>query len=234
MRALPNPPPLCAALALAVTLIVLPSSLASGAPMLVSFDATLTDPFAPPPVDDLGILVTGGVEINRANSTNIGDLFFDDEFVDVASDASTTFLRYLIQGGLNAHPVNAGYSTSWPTGTTLLFSNFVLDQPGTLVSVGVSVDQAQGMDRVIGAGGGALVNGVDYVFTTSSLLINIGTLGILEQQGQTPLGLMTFRLGFQADQQQQPEPVPEPASLMLIGTGIAALAARRRSAHRRL
>ena len=135
----------------------------------------------------------------------------------------------MIQGGLDDHPVAAGYSTSWQAGTTLLFSNFVLDQPGTLASVGVGVNQ------VVGAAGGPLVGGVDYLFTTNSLLLNIGSLGILEQAGQTPLGLMTFQLNFLADDPvDPPDPVPDTVStLALFGMGMAALEARRRFARGR-
>lgn len=223
---LPLRAPRClATFVLAIVILVLPCSIATAGPILLSFDVTFAEPGFLPEVDS-GLAVTGAVEINNANGTNVGGLFFDDEFVDVSSTAATTLLAYLIQGGLDDHAVAAGYSTSWSAGTTLLFSNFVLDQPGTLTSVGVTVNQ------VVGAGGGMLVSGADYVFTTSSLLLNIGSLGILEQAGQTPLGLMTFHLDFLAD--QPPNPVPDAASsLTLFGIGMAALATRRRWARRR-
>lgn len=222
---LPVRAPRClATFVLATAMVVLPCSIATAGPILLSFDVTLSEP-GEPDASDAGVLVDGGVEIQYPNG-NVGGLFFDDEFVDVTSSAATTSLAYMIQGGLDDHPVAAGYSTSWQAGTTLLFSNFVLDEPGTLASVGVIVNQ------VVGAAGGPLVSGVDYLFTTTSLLINIGSLGILEQAGQTPLGLMTFQLDFLAD--QPPDAVPDPASsLTLFGMGMAALAARRRFARRR-
>lgn len=210
---------------LVTIIVVLPCSIATAAPILLNFDVSLAEPGFSAETD-AGLAVTGGVEINNANSTNVGALFFDDEFVDLTSTDAATSLAYSIQGGLDAHPIAAGHSTSWQSGTTLLFSNFVLDQPGTLVSVGVAVN------NVVGAAGGALVSGVDYVFTSSFLLLNIGSLGILEQAGQTPLGLMTFQLDFLAD--QPVDPVPDAASsLTLLGMAMAALAARGRFARRR-
>ena len=142
-----------------------------------------------------------------------------------------TSLAYMLQGGLNPH-LNADYSTSWPFGSAILFANFVLDQPGTLASVGVTVDQANGVARIVGAGGGSLVNGVDYLITPDNdLQLQLGQLGILDQPEQTPLGLMTFQLNFVA---KPPVTVPEPASsLTLFGMGMAALATRRRLARRR-
>lgn len=214
-----------ASFVLAMVMVVLPCSIATAGPILLNFDVTLTEPGFAAEIDS-GLAVTGAVEINNANGTNVGALFFDDEFVDVTSTDATTSLAYSIQGGLDAHPIAAGYSTSWQAGTTLLFSNFVLDQPGTLASVGVTVNQ------VVGAAGGPLVSGVDYLFTSTFLLLNIGSLGILEQAGQTPLGLITFQLDFLAD--EPPVPIPDAASSMtLFGMGMAALAARRRLARRR-
>ena len=74
---------------------------------------------------------------------------------------------YMIQGGLNPIPLTAAIDPM-AVGTAILFSNFVLDQPATLASVSVTVDQANGFARVVGAGGGALVNGVDYFITSPS------------------------------------------------------------------
>ena len=223
MRLPPRAPRYLATFVLAIVIVVLPCSIATAGPILLKFDVTLNDGS---PVSDSAVAVIPGAEINNANGTNVGALLFDDEFVNITSTAAATSLVYMIQGGLDAHPVAAGYSTSWQAGTTLLFSNFVLDNPGTLASVGVTVN------KVVGAAGGSLVNGVDYLFTTNSLLLNIGLLGIFEG-GQTPLGLLTFNLEFVAD--EPPNPVPDAASsLTLFGMGMAALAARRRFARRRL
>ena len=220
-----------ASFVLAMVIVVLPTSIATASPILLSFDVIL---FQPGPVvnSDLGLAVTGAVEINNANGTDVGSVFFDPEFIDVTSDAAATSLAYMIQGGLNPHPVTSGYSTPWPFGTAILFANFVLDQPATLASVSVTVDQANGFARVVGAGGGALVNGVDYFITSpfgNNLQVQLGQLGILEQDLQSPLGLMTFHLNFVADDPLPPNPVPDPASsLTLFGMAIAAIAARRR------
>jgi hypothetical protein len=226
MRLPPRAPRCLATFVLVIAIVVLPSSIATAGPILLNFNVTLNDGS---PVSDSAVAVSPGAEISYGNGTNVGELFFDDEFIDITSTAATTSLAYMIQGGLAAHPVAAGYSTSWQAGTTLLFSNFVLDQPGTLASVSVNVN------KVVGAAGGGLVGGVDYLFTTNSLLLNIGSLGILEQAGQTPLGSMTFQLSFVADQPTDPpNPVPDAGwSLTLFGMGMAALATRQRWARRR-
>ena len=222
----PTAPRSFATFILAAVIVVVPCSIANAAPILLSFDATLAQPgFLPVTDDDLA--VGSGVEVEFLNGTNLGNLMFDDEFIDVTSDASSTLLAYMIQGGYDAHPTT-GYSTAWPLGTSILFYDFVLDQPGTLDSVSVSVN------GVVGAAGGPLVDGVDYIVNGlggSTLQIQLFNLGILDVAGQTPLGLMTFHLNFVAD--DPVEPVPDTAStLSLLGMSIAALAARRRLAGR--
>ena len=141
---------------------------------------------------DLGVAVTGGVEINNApGGTNVGALFFDDEFIDFTSSAGGTSLAYMIQGGGGDHDIASGYSTTWPLGSAILFSNFVLDQPGTLASVSVTVDQANGSDRVVGANGVSLVNGVDYLITTpfgNNFQVNFTGLGVLNQANKPRSG----------------------------------------------
>jgi hypothetical protein len=216
---------------LAIVIVVLPCSIATASPILLAFDVGVLQPGSPF-VYDLGVAVTGGVEINKAGDTSLGELFSDDEFIDVTSNAAGTSLAYLIQGGGGDHPIASGYSTTWPLGSAILFSNFVLDQPGTLASVSVTVDQANSSPRVVGANGLSLVNGVDYFITTpfgNNLQVNFTGLGVLDQADQTPLGLMTFHLNFVADDPLPPNSVPEPASsLTLFGMAIAAMAARRR------
>lgn len=213
---------------MAMVIAVLPCSIATASPILLSFDVVLLQPGFPSEID-LGVAVTGGVEINNAGGTNVGAPFFNDEFIDFTSSAAGTSLAYMIQGGGGDHPIASGYSTSWPQGTAIQFSNWDLSEPGTLASVGVSVA------GVVGAGGVSLVSGVDYVlggFGSDALTLNLGGLGILNQAGQTPLGLMTFQLNFVAD--EPPNPVPDPASsLTLFGMGMAAVAARRPFTRRR-
>lgn len=210
---------------LAMAIVVLPSSIATAGPILLKFDATLTDSVGPESNQDVDVI--SGVEIAGGDGTAVGDLFFDPEFIDVTSNSAMTLLAYSIYGGGEAHSV-PGYAHSWPIGTTLEFSDFLLNALGGRLD---SVDVI-GASSVIGAGGGSLVLGVDYIVNDDSLLLNIGGLGILA--GPNPLGLMTFRLNFEADE-EPPTTVPDAASsLTLLGMGMAALAAGRRLAGRRL
>jgi hypothetical protein len=220
---------------LALVILLSSSSIATAGPILISFDVTLSEPgFAD--TSDSGLLVdNAAVEIDNASGSNVGapGLFFPDEFINITSEAAMTSLAYMIQGGGDPHS-KPGYRLSWEPGTTLLFDSFVFNQPGsTLASVGVTVDEPSGVPRVVGSAGGPLVDGVDYFFDDTSLLINLGLLGVLEQGG-TQLGLMTFHLEFvTAGGTDPPVPVSEPASLTVVGMAIAAIGARRRFARPR-
>ncbi len=103
-----------AILVIAMVFAVLPCSIATAGPILLKFDVAFLAPGSPSAFD-LGVAVTGAVEINNAGGTNVGAPFFDDEFIDITSNASMTSLAYMLQGGLNPH-LNADYSTSWPFG----------------------------------------------------------------------------------------------------------------------
>jgi hypothetical protein len=195
---------------------------AAAAPVVISFDAALNEPALATTTTDLALAVAAGQEITRFNATNIGSLFFDDEYVDVSSTAALTSVDYRIQGGGGPHPVDNTYTlTGWTAGANLVLSNFVLNTPGTLVGVAASAS------GVIGTAGGALMLGADYLFTTTSLTIFLADLGIAPNPNGLPLGTMTFALQFQPLQNPNP-PVPEPATLGLLGAGLVALVARRR------
>ena len=204
----------------------------SAAPIVLSFDATLAEPGFPDEFDD-DLAVAPGAEITPANSTNVGALFFDDEFVDLVSTAALTRLDYRIQGGDDPHPLNANYSlTGWGAEATLIFSDLQFDVPASFTGVTLSVDGSANNPRVIGLAGGMLMPGVDYFFDplAESLTIYLGGLGVLN--GAPPLGVLSFTFALEADDPQEPPPtaVPEPASLLLVGTGLAAAirAARRK------
>ena len=216
-----------ATLVLATIVCVVPS-VANAGPILGSFTATLSEPGFPDAVNS-GLNVDGSFEIAFGDGSEIGGLFFDPEYINVTSNGAGTSLLYQIYGGGDPHSV-AGYSHSWDPGTTLEFSDFVLDQAATLTSVTVTVPFG-----VVGAGGGNLVLNTDYSFTGNSLLIDLGSVGV---SNGGLLGQMLFNLNFVADNPTDPpdppNPVPDHASsLMLLSAGMAAIAAHRQSARRR-
>ena len=206
---------------------------ADAAPIVLKIDATLTDPDFAVSASDTDLNVAPGAEITLANGTNVGAFFFDDEFVDVSSNAALSFLQYRIQGGGGAHPLDSEYSlTGWGPLATLVFSNLELDVPGVFTGVTLAVDAAGSQPSVIGLGGGALVSGVDYLFNpgAESLTIYLAGLGVLDATGAPALGGLRFTLDLEASGPEPPAAIPEPASLTLVGSGIAAAAGAARRA----
>ena len=186
------------------------ASQADAAPIVVRFDATLTDPDFAVLENDADVDVVAGPEITLANSTNVGNLFFDDEFVDVSSNSALSLLSYRVQGGGGEHPLDSNYSlTGWGLLATLAFSNLELDVAGAFTGVTLAVDTVNGDPRVIGAAGGALVAGVDYLFDplAESLIIYLGGLGVLNAEAPA-LGTLTFTLALQAEDPDPPAEYP--------------------------
>ena len=123
--------------------------------------------------------------------------------------------------------------TGWGPLATLVFSNLELDVPGAFTGVALAVDAAGGQPSVIGLGGGALISGVDYLFNPAaeSLTIYLAGLGVLDVTGAPALGGLRFTLDLEASgPEEPPAAIPEPASLTLVGTGIAAAAGAARRA----
>lgn len=203
------------------------SAPAAAAPVLLSFDATLDDGTVPG--ISTAVAVIAGNELVRCPVATpcpgeVGELLFDDEFVNVSSNTTTTTVVYQLQGGAGPHPTSGYTLSGWPTVTTFVLNNFVFDVPGELVGV------AAGTSGIIGAAGGALVSGTDFSFNASSLTIFLDALGILD--GSPSLGTMTFSLTYRATQDPPPPPVAEPATVLLLGSAITGLALRRRQQRR--
>jgi hypothetical protein len=167
-------------------------------------------------LSDTVVIDDPGDGIEFGDGSDIGDqAMIDGEFIRVF-ESSISF--NLFGGGADVAPgfLSTGYGAS----ARYVLSDLV--DPGVAQIVAVAIVLSDVINVALGS---------EVFFTADTVTLMLGTLGIAEGGN---LGLVTLNLTLaDIDDPGPPAPVPEPGTLLLLGSGIAAVFIRARRSARR-
>lgn len=181
-------------------------------------------------------VVTSGPEVTAGDGTAIGNYLHPGESIDVGSSSvpgSSSILLDILGGGspIGQPPDFSGTTTYSNPGGNYSFTGLQFNTPGAIASVTASSPDS----TVTGLGG------LGLTWTDNSISLSLGGVGVLNSGTNLGELLLTVNVvdtgtnntgttntNSLIGTDQVIDPIPEPASLTLIGTGVAAAALRRR------
>jgi PEP-CTERM motif len=191
----------------------------AAAPILTGpVTVTEHEPPFPDLVNTVTTVVSGGTaEITSGDGTDIGGLLLDGEFIDINSVFGTNTILFSIRGTGNSnaggHPAGF-FDTGYTSTAQYLFTGFHFSSAAHISGVSASTPDADVSD----------LGTLNLAFTNDSITMNFGGLGV--RGSSTNLGELLLSVQTVAD--TTPPGMPEPASLALVGIGLAAAAWRNR------
>jgi hypothetical protein len=166
------------------------------------------------------VAIVPGPEFSCCAGNNINALLLTGEAIDIGPSS----ILFTIHGGGDAAGHSSGYLDTGYIDADYTFSGIGFDTPGHISNVSFSLTNAADF-----TGGPAVLN-----WTDTSIFVHLAGIGILS----SPLNLGQLRLNVTtvADAGPDPDPipvpdptaVPEPTSMLLVGSGLAALFLHRR------
>jgi len=167
------------------------------------------------PLTHIETIIAAGGGIDEGDASTIGNVMLPGEYIHVFSQS----VEFSLFGGSLTFlpPPNDSYQTTG-FGTDARYVLSGLFEPGVSEITGVTIGLTDAVNVALGS---------QVLFDAHSVTLKLGDLGILTSG--TNLGRV--RLDFTVRElEEPPPPVPEPATLALVGSGLAAVWFRRRGA----
>jgi hypothetical protein len=185
---------------------------AKASPILIG-SLTVTEHELPNPDLVDPVTIVPGPEIVSGDATNIGSvLLLRGEYIDIGPTSIVFSIRGNGTTNSGGHPAGF-FDTGYTFPAEYQFTNIGFDVPGQIVGLTFGLSQISDFGLT------------DLSFTNNSIIVHVGGLGVAGGVNTSNLGVLT--VGIETQATNPPPSVPEPATLTLLGLGLAAAARKR-------